>query len=113
MSRQLIGNTRTWAADEDSGEISASRVGPQNLQERAPLTLPNGGGQVLGGRRRNGCEKKKQSGDDAVHMLLHKLDMSEEIKGGDFEVLTPNTVHDRPFNASTNTVGSAEKYQAR
>jgi hypothetical protein len=44
-------------------------------------------------------------------MLLHKLDMSEEIKGGDFEVLTPNTVHDRPFNASTNTVGSAEKYK--
>jgi hypothetical protein len=34
--------------------------------------------------------------------------MSEEIKGGDFEVLTPNTVHDRPFNASTNTVGSAK-----
>jgi hypothetical protein len=22
--------------------------------------------------------------------------MNEEIKGGDFEVLTPNTVHDRP-----------------
>jgi hypothetical protein len=74
LSRQVIGNTRTWAAraaDEDSGEISASRVGPQNLQERAPLTLPNGGGQVLGGRRRNGCEEKKQSGDGAVHMLLH------------------------------------------
>jgi hypothetical protein len=75
LSGQLIGNTRTWAADEDSGEISASRVGPQNLQERASLTLPNGGGQALGGRRRNGCEKKKQSGDDAVHMLLHNMVM--------------------------------------
>ena len=38
--------------------------------------------------------------------------MSEEIKGGDFEVLTPNTVHDRPFNGSTNTVGSVRYFAA-
>ena len=65
---QIIGNPRTGArgtADEDSREISRSRLDRQNLEHRAPLTLPNGGKQALRGRRSSGCEKKKQSGDDA------------------------------------------------
>jgi hypothetical protein len=42
---QIIGNSRTgarWTADENSGEISCG-VDRQNLQQRAPLTLPNRG----------------------------------------------------------------------
>jgi len=69
---QIIGNSWTGArrtADKDSGEISR-RVDRQNLQQRAPLTLPNGGEQALGRRRSSGCEKKKQSGDDTGHILL-------------------------------------------
>jgi hypothetical protein len=70
---QIIGNSRTGArraADENSGEISRSRVDRQNLQQRAPLTLPNGGKQALRRRRSSGCEKKKQSRDDTEHILL-------------------------------------------
>jgi hypothetical protein len=70
-SDQIVGNSRTWARrgiDENSGEISSCRVSPQNLQERAPLTLPNGRYQALGRRRSGGCDEKKQSGDDTVHI---------------------------------------------
>ena len=69
---QIIGNSRTgarWTADENSGEISC-RVDRQNLQQRAPLTLPNGGKQALRRRRSSRCEKKKQSRDDTEHILL-------------------------------------------
>jgi hypothetical protein len=72
-SCRIIGNCGTWtrrAADENSGEISRGRVDRQNLQERAPLTLPNSGYQALGRRRSNRYEKKKHSGGDAVHILL-------------------------------------------
>jgi hypothetical protein len=72
-AHQIIGNSRTGArraADENSGEISRSRVDRQNLQQRAPLTLPNGGKQALRRRRSSGCEKKKQSRDDTEHILL-------------------------------------------
>ena len=69
---QIKGDSWTGArrtADKDSGEISR-RVDRQNLQQRAPLTLPNGREQALGRRRSSGCEKKKQSGDDTGHILL-------------------------------------------
>jgi hypothetical protein len=69
---QIIGNSRTGArrtADENSREISR-RIGRQNLQERAPLTLPNGGEQTLRRRRSSGCKKKKQSRDDTEHTVL-------------------------------------------
>jgi hypothetical protein len=68
----IIGNCGTWtrrAADENSGEISR-RVDRQNLQQRAPLTLPNSGYQALGRRRSSRYEKKKHGGGDAVHTLL-------------------------------------------
>jgi hypothetical protein len=70
---QIIGNSRTgarWTANENSGEISR-RVDRQNLQQRTPLTLPNGGEQTLGRRSSGGCEKKKQSRNDTGHVLLH------------------------------------------
>jgi hypothetical protein len=72
-SCRIIGNCGTWtrrAADENSGEISRGRVDRQNLQERAPLTLPNSGYQALGRRRSSRYEKKKHSGGDAIHILL-------------------------------------------
>jgi hypothetical protein len=72
-SCQVIGNSRTGAcrtADENSREISRSRIDRQNLQERAPLTLPNGGEQTLRRRRSSGCNKKKQSRDDTEHIVL-------------------------------------------
>ncbi len=68
---QIIGNPRTGArgtADEDSREISRSRLDRQNLEHRAPLTLPNGGKQALRGRRSRGCEKKTQSRNDTEHI---------------------------------------------
>ena len=71
-SCQIIGNCRTYACratDENSAEIS-SRVAPQNLQERTPLTLPNGGQHALGRSRGSGCDKKKKSGDDTVHVAV-------------------------------------------
>src|SRR6516165_316444 len=46
VSRQIIGNCRTLprgTTDENSAEISSSRVGVQNLQDRTPFTLPNRG----------------------------------------------------------------------
>ena len=49
-SCQISGNCRARAcrtSDENSAEISSSRIDPQNLQERALLTLPNGGEQAL------------------------------------------------------------------
>jgi hypothetical protein len=70
-SYQVIGNSRTCARrgiDENPGEISSCRFGPQNLQNRATLTLPDGGYQALGGRRSSGCDKKKKNGDDTVHV---------------------------------------------
>jgi hypothetical protein len=72
-SCHIIGNCRTWtrrAANENSGEISRSRLDRQNFQERAALTLPNSGCQALGRRRSSRYEKKKQSGGDPVHVLL-------------------------------------------
>lgn len=71
-AHQIIGNSRTGArrtADENPGEISR-RIDRQNLQQRAPLTLPNRGEQALRRRRGNRCEKKKQSRDDTGHILL-------------------------------------------
>jgi hypothetical protein len=44
---EIVGYPRTsarWSADEYSREISRSGVDRQNLQHRAPLTLPNRGG---------------------------------------------------------------------
>ena len=44
---EIVGYPRTsarWTADEYSREISRSGVDRQNLQHRAPLTLPNRGG---------------------------------------------------------------------
>jgi len=72
-SCQIVGNARTLArrvTDENSGHISGGRVDAQNLQDRALVTSPDGGPDALGRRRNSGCNKKKQSGDDAVHALV-------------------------------------------
>src|SRR5262245_34093616 len=49
-SHQIIRNSRTgarWTTDENPAEISR-RIDTQHLQQAAPLTLPNRGGQALG-----------------------------------------------------------------
>src|SRR5262245_19946986 len=69
----IVGNSLTAAgrtADENSREISRSRIDRQDLQQRASLTLPNGGEQPLRRSGSSGCEQKKQSRDDTKHRLL-------------------------------------------
>jgi hypothetical protein len=71
-SYDVIGDRRTWthrAAQEHPGEIPRG-VHCQNLQQGATLALPNRGDEALGRSRNSGCDKKKQSGDDAIHALL-------------------------------------------
>src|SRR5262245_8362991 len=49
-SHQIIRNSRTgarWTTDENPAEIFR-RIDTQHLQQAAPLTLPNRGGQALG-----------------------------------------------------------------
>src|SRR5262245_33975999 len=71
-SHDVIGDCRAGtyrAAEEYSGEISR-RVHCQNLQQRATLALPNRGDEALGRSRNSRCDKKKQSGDDTIHVVL-------------------------------------------
>jgi hypothetical protein len=71
-SYDVIGDRRTWthrAAEEHPGEIPRG-VHCQDLQQGATLALPNRGDEALGRSRNSGCDKKKQSGDDAIHALL-------------------------------------------
>src|SRR5262249_9191932 len=75
-SGQIIGHGRARAGragDENPAEIS-SRVGAQNLEDRAPLTLPDRREQALGRSCDNGGNQKKQSDDDTIHAVPLRTD---------------------------------------
>src|SRR5258708_28013790 len=60
----VVGDCRTWrrrVAEEYAAELTGRRVGGQDLQDRAPLTLPHGWEEALGRGRGGGRKKKRKS----------------------------------------------------